>query len=77
MPGDLPEGSKDKTVLVEDRLRDWLALLYPGQRFTYYQALRCIGGSKEPVRKGLNKLQEEGLVEYVGHERSHLWRRVG
>lgn len=77
MPGDLPEGSKDKTVLIIDRLRDWLSLLYPGQRFTYNQARLAIAGSKEPVRKALNKLQEEGLVEYVGHERSHLWRRVG
>lgn len=77
MPGDLPEGSKDKTVLIVDRLRDWLSLLYPGQRFTYHQARRCIDASWDGVRKALNKLQDEGIVEYVGHEKSHTWRRVG
>jgi len=76
MIGDLPEGLKDKSVLIIERLRRWLPLLYPGQRFTYHQARKCIDASWDGVRKALNKLQEEGLVEYVGHESSHTWKRI-
>jgi hypothetical protein len=72
----LPDGPKDKTILVIERMREWLRFLPSGQRFTYHQARRAIDASWDGVRKSLNKLEEEGWVEYVGHERSRTWKRL-
>lgn len=69
----LPRGPQDKSLLIVDRMREWVLYLPAGTMFSYHQARRAIDCSWDRARLSLNALQAEGIVQKT--EWSRTWRR--